>query len=81
MGKKINNDALVIKRLISEGMKQIKIAKLNKPTNSMICRRITYIMNSIFNKFRIKSNGKQMKISFITVSNYFNEVFGQPKKN
>ncbi len=28
MGKKINNDALVIKHLISEGMKQAKIAKL-----------------------------------------------------
>ena len=37
-------------------------------------------MNSIFNKLRIKSNGKQMKISFKTVSNYLNEVFGKPKK-
>ena len=34
-------------------------------------------MNSIINKFRIKLNGKQMKISFKTVSNYFNEVFRQ----
>ena len=118
MGKKINNDALVIKRLISEGMKQAKIAKLlglkrqkvsywankpitekkrkkklsqfyidkiiklakSKPTNSMSCRRIAYIMNSIFNKLRIKSNDKQMKISFKTVSNYLNEVFGKHKK-
>ena len=46
----------------------------------MSCRRIAYIMNSIFNRYRIKSNGNQMKISFKTVSNYFNEVFGQPKK-
>ena len=46
----------------------------------MSCRRITYIMNSIFNKSRIKSNGKQMKISFKTFNNQFNEVFGKPKK-
>ena len=43
----------------------------------MSCRRIAYFMNSIFNKYRIKSNGNQMKISFKTVSNYFNEVFRQ----
>ena len=36
-------------------------------------------MNSIFNKSRIKSNGKQMKISFKTVNNQFNEVFEKPK--
>ena len=46
----------------------------------MSCRKIAYIMNSIFEKRGIKSNGKQMKISFKTICNYLNEVYGKPKK-
>ena len=68
MVKKINNDALVTNKPITEKKNKKKLSQFyidkiinlakNKPINSMSCRRITYIMNSIFNKIRIKLNGK-----------------------
>ena len=119
MGKKINEDAMAIHRMIKSGMKQALIAKLlglrrqkvnywskkdptagikrkkkfsqffvdkivrlakNKPTSSMSCRKIANIINSALIKKRIKSKGKQMKISFKTVSNYLKEIYGKPIK-
>ena len=119
MGKKINEDALTIRRLIASGVKQAEIARLlkitrqkvsywanknfklnqirkkkfsqfyidkiiilarNKTTSAMSCRKIASIINTSFIKRNIKKNGKQLKISFKTVSNYLKEEFGKPKK-
>ena len=120
MCKKLNEDALAIKRLIaSGGMKYAEIARLlkisrqkvyyqthndlkikqkrrkkfnkfyfdkivklarNKTTSSMSCRKISRIINSALLKRNIKYRGKQMKISFKTVSNYLKEIYGRPKK-
>ena len=59
-----------------------KIAKLakNKTTSSMSCRRISRIIDTALLKRNIKYKGKQMKISFKTVSNYLRKIYGKPKK-
>ena len=119
MCKKINQDAITIKRLIDKGIKQAKIVKLlgltrqkvgywakkdyptekkrrkklskfyvdkiirfakNKCTSSMSCRKIARIINTAFLKKNIRYKGKQLKISFKTVSNYLSEFYGKPKK-
>ena len=59
--------------------KIINLAK-NKTTSAMSSRRIANIINSILIIKEIKSNGKQMKISFKTVNNYLKEFYGRPKK-
>ena len=57
----------------------MRLAK-NKPTSSMSCRKIENIINSALIKKRIKSKGKQMKISFKTVRNYLSEIYGKLRK-
>ena len=46
----------------------------------MSCGKISHTINSILVKKEIKSNGKQMQISFKTVSNYLKEFYRKPKK-
>ena len=46
----------------------------------MSCIRISRIINKALLKRNIKYKGKQMKISFKTVSNYLREIYGKPKK-
>ena len=46
----------------------------------MSCRRIARIIITAFFKKNIKYRGKQLKISFKTVSNYLAEIYGKPKK-
>ena len=59
--------------------KIVKLAR-NKTTSSMISRKISRIINTALLKRNIKYRGKQMKISFKTVSNYLKEIYGRPKK-
>ena len=59
--------------------KIIKLAK-NKTTSNMSCRKISRIINPSLNKRNIKYRGKQLKISFKTISNYLREIYGRPKK-
>ena len=59
--------------------KIIKLAK-NKTTSNMSCRKISRIINTSLNKRNIKYRGKQLKISFKTISNYLREIYGRPKK-
>ena len=120
MCKKINEDAIAVKRLIASGeMKYAEIARLlkisrqkvyywahkdiitkqqrrkkfskfyfdkiiklarNKTTSNMSCRKISRIINTALIKRNIKYKGKQLKISFKTVSNYLREIYGRPKK-
>jgi predicted transcriptional regulator len=59
-----------------------KIAKIarNKTTSVMSYRKISRMTNTSLLKRNIKYKGKQMKISFKTVSNYLREIYGKPKK-
>ena len=54
-----------------------KIAKFarNKTTSTMSCRKISRIINTSLLKRNIKYRGKQIKISFKTVSNYLREIY------
>lgn len=45
----------------------------------MSCLKISRIINTTLSKRKIKYKGKQMKISFKTVSNYLKEIYGKPK--
>ena len=59
--------------------KIIKLAK-NKTTSNMSCRKTSRIIKSSLTKRNIKYRGKQLKISFKTISNYLREIYGRPKK-
>jgi len=45
----------------------------------MSCRKIARIINTVFLKKNIRNKGKQLKISFKTVSNYLSEIYGKLK--
>ena len=45
----------------------------NKCISSMSCRKISRIINTVFLKKNIRYKGKQLKISFKTISNYLSE--------
>ena len=46
----------------------------------MSCKKIAKIINTAILKKNRRYKGKQLKISFLTISNYLYEIYGKTKK-
>ena len=74
LGKKEYKKELII-RVTNENIKNVFYFQHSyKCTSSMSCRKIAKIINNIFLEKNNRNKGKQLKISFKTVSNYLSET-------